>query len=92
MKTLATEFPRCKLHGCTVCESFPPGCVMATANPLDALHALEDAAFRRLGRDITDSVAGHLFDVHRCCKACFDANWTHPAVQRLKTRAAEVAA
>ena len=84
----STRFPRCNLYGCTIVDRFPSNCPLAAANPLTALLALCDAAWRHLhSSDPGLSDALHGLACVDVCSGCIDLNLAHPVVKRLRRAA-----
>lgn len=78
---------RCELHGVNIVDGFPAHCPFATANPLETIGRLQDAAWRELGRtypgrDSDGALA--LLDRIDVCDRCITRLAVHPTVRRLR--------
>ncbi len=68
---VATKFPRCKLHGTRIVDDLPAGCPLQSDRALVLVGAIEDAAYRELGRldgDLSGALA--LFERAEICEGC----------------------
>ena len=77
----------CELHCVNLVHRFPPRCPLSTANPLQTLGRIQDAAWRVIGRgfhdpELPDALA--LLDAKDVCMGCLDRILTHPTVRRCR--------
>lgn len=83
----------CELHGVNLVHRLPPRCPLSTADPLETLGKVGNAAWGVLGRgvhgpELPSALA--LLDATDVCTRCLDRLSGHPIVRQL--RAGKVAA
>lgn len=85
--TRATTHPLCILHGCRIVDGFPDRCILATANPLETLHAMRVRAFALCDEGPNTMTDGtQLHERTDLCGDCLARNLTSPVVRRLRHR------
>ena len=79
---------RCELHGVNLVDGFPRRCPLATANPLDTLSEMRNAAWQlsaRFDRGSDDAAIGNELHARTdVCTACTSRNLAVPVVLRLR--------
>ncbi|MCH8146763.1 MAG: hypothetical protein IH987_02055 [Planctomycetes bacterium] len=79
--------PSCNLHGCRFVEDFPNGCPLAAANPLSAVHELQELGYQLFLNSEPASMVFHRYDT---CNSCVRRLLSHPIVRQLRHDLAEV--
>ena len=83
--TMATTIPKCNWFGGPLTERLPSACVMR-GNACDALLAIENEGYRKLGEKPTDTAGLEDLERYECCFRCWSDLARLPRIQRLRAK------
>ena len=81
----STGYPICKVYSCPIVDCFPRGCLLASADPLEAFREVKERYWLHLHpEDPASSECLYQRSRYDDCWACVGENLTHPNIRRLR--------